>query len=76
MLPIIMQLTGSGSKPVHSCAHSVPRSVEQLLKEVARLVDSDVLEEDCISKWDSTLMLEPFILSCHKLLKCVKNPAK
>jgi hypothetical protein len=43
-----------GSKPVHACPYTVPRSVEQqLCKEIARLVDIGVLEEEYTSEWAS-----------------------
>jgi hypothetical protein len=41
-------------KPIHARAYTVPRSVEQQLrqgKEVVRLVDIGVLEEDYSSEW-------------------------
>jgi hypothetical protein len=43
-------------KPIHARAYNVPRSVEQQLqqsKEIVRLVEIGVLEEDYSSKWDS-----------------------
>jgi hypothetical protein len=41
-------------KPIHACAYTVPRSVEQhLRKEIVRLVDIGVLEEDYSSEWAS-----------------------
>jgi hypothetical protein len=43
-------------KPIHACAYTVPRSVEQQLqqgKEIVRLVDIGVLEEDYSSAWAS-----------------------
>jgi hypothetical protein len=43
-------------KPVHARAYTVPRSVEQQLqqsKEIVRLVDIGVLEEDYSSEWSS-----------------------
>jgi hypothetical protein len=43
-------------KPVHILAYTVPRSVEQRLqqsKEIVRLVDIGVLEEDYSSEWAS-----------------------
>jgi hypothetical protein len=43
-------------KPIHACAYTVPRSVEQKLKkikEIVRLVDIGVLEEDYSSEWAS-----------------------
>jgi hypothetical protein len=45
-------------KPIHAhvCAYTVPRSVEQQLqqcKEIVRLVDIGVLEEDNLSEWAS-----------------------
>jgi hypothetical protein len=44
-------------KPIHVRAYTVPRSVEQQIqqsKEIVRLVDIGVLEEDYSSEWDST----------------------
>jgi hypothetical protein len=45
-------------KPIHThvCAYTVPRSVEHQLqqsKEIVRLVDIGVLEEDYSSEWAS-----------------------
>jgi hypothetical protein len=43
-------------KPIHARAYTVPRSVELLLqqsKEIVRLVDIGVLEEDYSSEWAS-----------------------
>jgi hypothetical protein len=43
-------------KPFHMSAYTVPRSVEQQLrqcKEIVRLVDIGVLEEDYSSEWAS-----------------------
>jgi hypothetical protein len=43
-------------KPIHARAYTVPRSVEQQLqqgKEIVRLVDIGVLEEDYSSEWAS-----------------------
>jgi hypothetical protein len=43
-------------KPIHACAYTVPRSVEQQLqqgKEIVTLVDIGVLEEDYSSEWAS-----------------------
>jgi hypothetical protein len=43
-------------KPIHAHAYTVPRSVEQQLqqsKEIVRLVDIGVLEEDYSSEWAS-----------------------
>jgi hypothetical protein len=45
-------------KPIHALAYTVPRSVEQQLqqsKEIVRLVDIGVLEEDYSSEWASPL---------------------
>jgi hypothetical protein len=45
-------------KPIHAHAYTVPRSVEQQLqqsKEIVRLVDIGVLEEDYSSGWASLL---------------------
>jgi hypothetical protein len=44
-------------KPIRARAYTVPRSVEQQLqqlrKEIVRLVDIGVLEEDYSSEWSS-----------------------
>jgi hypothetical protein len=43
-------------KPIHTRAYTVPRSVEQKLqqsKEIVRLVDIGILEEDYSSEWSS-----------------------
>jgi hypothetical protein len=43
-------------KPIHAREYTVPRSVEQQLqqsKEIVRLVDIGVLEEDYSSEWAS-----------------------
>jgi hypothetical protein len=43
-------------KPIHARAYTVPRSVEQKLqqcKEIVRLVNIGVLEEDYSSEWAS-----------------------
>jgi hypothetical protein len=48
-IPISLQLMDPNCKPVHMRVYSVPRSVEQQLqqsKEIVRLVDIGVLEED------------------------------
>jgi hypothetical protein len=49
MEPIILQLMDPNCKPIHARAYTIPRSVEQQLqqsKEIVRLVDIGVLEED------------------------------
>jgi hypothetical protein len=49
MEPISFQLMDPNCKPIHAHAYTVPRSVEQQLrhsKEIVRLVDIGVLEED------------------------------
>jgi hypothetical protein len=56
MDPISLQLMDPKCKPIHARAHTVPRSVEQQLqqrKEIVRLVDIGVLEEDYSSEWSS-----------------------
>jgi hypothetical protein len=56
MEPIILQLMDPNCKPIHARAYTVPRSVEQQLqqsKEIVRLVDIGVLEEDYSSEWPS-----------------------
>jgi hypothetical protein len=53
MEPISLQLMDPNCKPVHTCAYTVPRSVEQYLqysKDIIRLVDIGVLEEDYSSE--------------------------
>jgi hypothetical protein len=46
-------------KPIHARAYTVPRSVEQQLqrkrKEIVRLVEIGVLEEDYSSEWASCI---------------------
>jgi hypothetical protein len=49
-------------KPIHARAYTVPRSVEQQLqqnKEIVRLVDIGVLEEDYSSEWSSSSFAIP-----------------
>jgi hypothetical protein len=49
MEPISLQLMDTNCNPMHAHAYTVPRSVEQQLqqsKEIVRLVDIGVLEED------------------------------
>jgi hypothetical protein len=58
MEPINLQLMDPNCKLIHAhlCAYTVPRSVEQQLqpiKKIVRLVDIGVLEEDCSSEWVS-----------------------
>jgi hypothetical protein len=58
MEPISLQLMDPNCKPIHARAYTVPISVEQQLqqsKEIVRLVDIGVIEEDYSSEWDSTL---------------------
>jgi hypothetical protein len=58
-------------KPDHAHAYTVPRSVEQQLhqiKEIVRLVDIVVPEEDSTSDWDS---LFP-IFAIHKKIGTVR----
>jgi hypothetical protein len=55
-IPIILQLMDPNCKPIHARAYTVPRSVEQQLrhsKDIVRLVDIGVLEEDYSSEWAS-----------------------
>jgi hypothetical protein len=53
-IPISLQLMDPNCKPIHERAYTVPRSVEQqFCKEIVRLVDIGVLEEDYSSEWDS-----------------------
>jgi hypothetical protein len=51
-IPISLQLMDPNCKPIHARAYTVPRSVEQS-KEIVRLVDIGVLEEDYSSEWAS-----------------------
>ena len=56
MEPISLQLMDPNCNPIHVRAYTVPRSVEQQLqqsKEIVRLVDIGVLEEDYSSEWAS-----------------------
>jgi hypothetical protein len=56
MGPISLQLMDPNCKLIHARAYTVPRSVEQQLqqsKEIVRLVDIGVLEEDYSSEWAS-----------------------
>jgi hypothetical protein len=56
MEPISLQLMHPNGKPIHARAYTVPRSVEQQSqqsKEIVRLVDIGVLEEDYSSEWAS-----------------------
>jgi hypothetical protein len=55
-MPISLQLIDPNCKPIHARAYTAPRSVEQQLqqcKEIVRLVDIGVLDEDYSSKWAS-----------------------
>jgi hypothetical protein len=55
-IPISLHLMVSNCKTNHACAYSVPRSVGKQLqedKEIERLVDIGVLEEDYSSEWAS-----------------------
>jgi hypothetical protein len=56
--PISLQLMNANCKTIHAHTYTVPRSVEQQLqqsKEIVRLVDIGVLEEDYSSEWASVL---------------------
>jgi hypothetical protein len=56
MEPISLQLMDTNCKPLHASTYTIPRSAEQQLqqcKEVVRLVEIGVLEEDYSSEWDS-----------------------
>jgi hypothetical protein len=53
-MTISLQLMDPNCKPIHAHAYTVPRSGEQQLqqsKEILRLVDIGVLEEDYSSEW-------------------------
>jgi hypothetical protein len=56
MEPISLQLMDTNCKPIYARAYTVPRSVQQRLqqsKEIVRLVDIEVLEEDYSAEWAS-----------------------
>jgi hypothetical protein len=60
MEPISLRLMDPNCKPIHARAYTVPRSVEQQLqqsKEIVRLVEIGVLEEDYSSEWASLFPL-------------------
>jgi hypothetical protein len=62
MEPISLQLMDPNCKPIHARANTVPISVEQQLpqsKEIVRLVDIGVLEEDYFSEWSSPSIAIP-----------------
>jgi hypothetical protein len=53
---ISIQLMNPNCQPIHARAYTVPRSVEQQLrqsKEIVRLVDIGVLEKEYSSEWAS-----------------------
>jgi hypothetical protein len=53
-----LRLMDPNCKPIHARAYTVSRSVEQQLqssKEIVRLVDIGVLEEDDSSEWASRI---------------------
>jgi hypothetical protein len=53
-MTISLQLMDPNCKPIHARAYTVPRSLEQQLqqiKEIVRLMDIGVLEEDYSSEW-------------------------
>jgi hypothetical protein len=55
-VPISLQLMDPNCKPIHARAYTFPRSVEQQLqqsKDIVRLVDIGVLEEEYSSEWSS-----------------------
>jgi hypothetical protein len=56
MEPISLQLMDPNCKPIHPRDYTVPRSVEQQMqqgKDIVRLMDIGVLEEDYSSGWAS-----------------------
>jgi hypothetical protein len=56
--PISLKLIDPNCKPIHARAYTVSRSLEQQLKsskDIVRLVDIGVLEEDYSSEWASSL---------------------
>jgi hypothetical protein len=49
-------------KPIHARAHTVPRKVEQQLRQsnkIVRLADIGILEEDYYSSWASPIFAIP-----------------
>jgi hypothetical protein len=55
-IQISLQLMDPDCKPIHARAYMGPRSVEQQLqqsKEILRLVEIEVLEEEYASEWSS-----------------------
>jgi hypothetical protein len=55
-VPVSLQLIDHDCKPVDTRAYTVPRSMEQQLqpiKEIVRLMDIGVLEEEYSSEWAS-----------------------
>jgi hypothetical protein len=72
-VPISLQLIDPYSKPIHTRAYTVLRSVEQQLqhfKEILRLVDIGFLEEDpeYSSEWSSTSFAIPKIYGTIKVV--------
>jgi hypothetical protein len=55
MEPISLQSMNPNCEPVHAHVYTVSISVEQKCKEIARLVDIGVLEEDYSSEWPSRI---------------------
>jgi hypothetical protein len=87
MEPISIQLMDPNCKPIHACAYTVPRSVEQQLqqsKNIVRLEDTWVLEEDYSSEWGSpsfaipkkngTIRVVTNYRKLNLLLKCRMSP--
>jgi hypothetical protein len=52
MEPINLQMIGTDCKPIHARAYTVEQQLRQS-KEIVRLVDIGVLEEDYFSEWSS-----------------------
>jgi hypothetical protein len=73
--PISLPMMDPNCKLIHMHAYTVPRSVEQQLqhsKEIVRLVDIGVLEEDYSSEWAS--MCPTFaILKKNRTIQAVTN---
>jgi hypothetical protein len=89
--PISLQLMDPNCKPIHARSYTIPRSVEQQLrysKEIVRLVDIGVLEEDYSSEWASsfpsfaipkknersTIRDVTDFRKLNLLLNCIKSP--
>jgi hypothetical protein len=81
-VPISLQLMDPNCKPIHARTYTVPRSMErQFCKEIVRLVDIGVLEEDYSSEWYSPSFAIPkkngtirVVLKCHLSSEQILRP--